>query len=151
MDRGDVIVAANNLLHTVHTLLGILLSPSKILSSLDENSNWHCVKRVRIRSYSGPHFSRIFPHSDWIRREMEYNSMRIPISLSYKLVSSKLVVFSEFYLLISNCNFATNLVIRIIKYLLQYIFVNMSIFWRSQYIKTFVFIFINRWLKITFW
>ena len=29
----------------------------------------HCVKRVRIRSYSGPHFSRIFPHSDWIRRD----------------------------------------------------------------------------------
>ena len=26
----------------------------------------HCVKRIRIRSYSGPHFSRIFPHSDWI-------------------------------------------------------------------------------------
>ena len=28
----------------------------------------HCVKRVRIRSYCGPHFSQIFPHSDWIRR-----------------------------------------------------------------------------------
>ena len=26
-----------------------------------------CVKSVRIRSYSGPHFSRIFSHSDWIR------------------------------------------------------------------------------------
>ena len=26
----------------------------------------HGVKGVRIRSYSGPHFSRIFPHSDWI-------------------------------------------------------------------------------------
>ena len=25
----------------------------------------HCVKRVRIRNYSGPHF----PHSDWIRRD----------------------------------------------------------------------------------
>ena len=25
----------------------------------------HCVKSVRIRSYSGPHFSRIFPHLDW--------------------------------------------------------------------------------------
>ena len=25
---------------------------------------WHGVKRVRIRSYSGPQFSRIFPHSD---------------------------------------------------------------------------------------
>ena len=29
-------------------------------------SNW--VKSVRIRSCSGPHFSRIFRHSDWIRR-----------------------------------------------------------------------------------
>ena len=27
----------------------------------------NCVKSVRIRRYSGPHFSRIFPHSDWIR------------------------------------------------------------------------------------
>ena len=32
----------------------------------------HCVKSVRIRSYSGLHFSRIFPHSDWIRRDTEY-------------------------------------------------------------------------------
>ena len=29
----------------------------------------HCVKSDRVRSYSGPHFSRIFPHSDWIPRE----------------------------------------------------------------------------------
>ena len=29
----------------------------------------HCVKSVRIRSYSGPHFSRIFTHSDWIRKD----------------------------------------------------------------------------------
>ena len=27
-----------------------------------------CVKSVRIWSYSGPQFSRIFPHSDGIRR-----------------------------------------------------------------------------------
>ena len=33
----------------------------------------HCVKRIRIRSYSGPHISRIFPH--WT----EYGEMlRIP-------------------------------------------------------------------------
>ena len=32
----------------------------------------HCVKSVRIRNYSGPHFSRIFPHSDWIWRDTEY-------------------------------------------------------------------------------
>ena len=35
----------------------------------------HCAKRVRIRSYSGPHFSRTFPHSDWIRRDTEYLSI----------------------------------------------------------------------------
>ena len=29
----------------------------------------HCVKSVCIRSYSGRHFSRIFPHSDGIRRD----------------------------------------------------------------------------------
>ena len=29
----------------------------------------HCVKRVRVRSYSGPHYPLIFPHSDWIRRD----------------------------------------------------------------------------------
>ena len=26
----------------------------------------HCAKSVRIRDYSGPHFSRIFAHSNWI-------------------------------------------------------------------------------------
>ena len=31
--------------------------------------NYNCVKRVRIWSYSGSHFSCIFPHTDWIRRE----------------------------------------------------------------------------------
>ena len=30
-------------------------------------NNNHFVKSVRIRSYSGPHFSRIFPHLDWLR------------------------------------------------------------------------------------
>ena len=27
----------------------------------------YCVKSVRIRSYSRPHFSHIFPFSDWMR------------------------------------------------------------------------------------
>ena len=34
--------------------------------------NCHCVKSVRIRSYSGPQFPRIFPHTDWRRRDTEY-------------------------------------------------------------------------------
>ena len=41
---------------------------------------WHAInkatiatlKRVRIRSYSGPHFHRIFPHLDWIRSISPY-------------------------------------------------------------------------------
>ena len=35
----------------------------------------HCIKGVRIRSYSGPHFSHIFPHSDWIRGDVRYLSV----------------------------------------------------------------------------
>ena len=31
------------------------------------SQNVHCVKRVRIRSYSGPHFSYIFAHSYSVR------------------------------------------------------------------------------------
>ena len=33
------------------------------MNNINEDS--HCVKNVRIRSYSGSHFSRIFPHSDF--------------------------------------------------------------------------------------
>ena len=38
-------------------------------SSLTYFANYHCVKSVRIRSYSGSHFSRIFLHSDLIQRD----------------------------------------------------------------------------------
>ena len=37
---------------------------------------WHWVKSVRIRSYSCPHFSRIFPHSSWIRRDTSPNARK---------------------------------------------------------------------------
>ena len=43
--------------HTVNALFKVH-NLSKILTSLH-----HCVKRVRIRSYSGSHSSRIFPYS----------------------------------------------------------------------------------------
>ena len=43
---------------------------SILLSSFGKAHN--CVKRVRIQSYSGPHFSHIFPHSDWIRSISPY-------------------------------------------------------------------------------
>ena len=38
----------------------------------------HFVKRVRIRSHSGPHFLHIFPHSNWIRRDASYLSVFSP-------------------------------------------------------------------------
>ena len=41
-------------------------------------SRLRCVKRVRIRSYSGPHFTRIFSHLDWIRRDTPYLSVFSP-------------------------------------------------------------------------
>ena len=43
-----------------------------ILNERDIEDNSHCVKSVHIRSFSGPHFSLIFPHSDWIRRDTDY-------------------------------------------------------------------------------
>ena len=50
----------------------MLISFRKTLSNITFDWLRHCVKRVRIWSYSGPHFFRIFPHSDWIRRDTEY-------------------------------------------------------------------------------
>ena len=32
----------------------------------------HCVKSVRIRSFSGAHFPRTFRHTDWVRRDTSY-------------------------------------------------------------------------------
>ena len=42
-----------------------------------QNSS-HGVNSVRIRSYSGPHFSRIFPHLDRIGRDTPYLSVFSP-------------------------------------------------------------------------
>ena len=58
----------------------VLAKIQNVLISLGQNvsilfvNNIYCVKSVRIRSYSGPHFPA-FPHirhSDWIRRDTEY-------------------------------------------------------------------------------
>ena len=38
----------------------------------------YCVKSVRIRSYSGLHFSHSFLHLDWIRRDTKYLSVFSP-------------------------------------------------------------------------
>ena len=35
----------------------------------------HCIKIARIQSYSGLHFSCIFPYWDWIRRDTQYLSV----------------------------------------------------------------------------
>ena len=53
-------------------ILGWLLDASLLVVSnqgqkIAKKWSWQCVKGVHTRSYSGPHFSRIFPHSDWIR------------------------------------------------------------------------------------
>ena len=54
-------------LHTLNIYL-------EIIYIVFDNYN-HCVKRVRIRSYSGPHFFRIFPNSECIRRVTLYLSV----------------------------------------------------------------------------
>ena len=38
--------------------------PSMFYLTKSSTNTYHCVKSVCIRSYSAPHFSRIFPHSD---------------------------------------------------------------------------------------
>ena len=48
------------------------------LKSLEEVGIEHCIKSVRIRCYFGPHFSRIFSHSDRIRRDTLYLSAFSP-------------------------------------------------------------------------
>ena len=44
----------------------------KIIFVSHKWSQNHCVERVRIQSYSGPHFFRIFPHSDWTQSFSPY-------------------------------------------------------------------------------
>ena len=43
-----------------------------------ESEQPHYVKNACIWSYSGPNFSRIFSHSDWIRRDTSYLSVCTP-------------------------------------------------------------------------
>ena len=48
-----------------------------------QQESYHCAKSIRIRSYSGPHFSCNFPHSDWIRRDTEHLSVFSPNAGKY--------------------------------------------------------------------
>ena len=59
-----------------HFQIWKLEGPSKLFWALCKLN--HYVKSVRIRSYSGPHFSRIFLHLDWIRRDTPYLSVFSP-------------------------------------------------------------------------
>ena len=43
----------------------------------------HSAQSVCIRSYSGPYFSRIFPHSDGIRKDTPYLSVFDPNAGKY--------------------------------------------------------------------
>ena len=55
----------------LHNIIPFLMS---LLSWVAQRKScsFHCVKNIRIWSYSGPHFSRISPHSDWIQTDTEY-------------------------------------------------------------------------------
>ena len=55
----------NNLKPAVKNQTGVTLRMNmKIFEGKNSPHELHCVKSVRIRSYSGPHYSHIFPHSD---------------------------------------------------------------------------------------
>ena len=56
----------------ISSCLIINIIPPTSPKNLSDTTINHSVKSVRIRSYSGPHFSRVFPHSDWIRRDTPY-------------------------------------------------------------------------------
>ena len=59
-----------------------------IFENIKKIYNVHCVKSVRIRSYSGPHFSHIFLHSDWIRGGTEYTFYAL-VNVSTKTPTQK--------------------------------------------------------------
>ena len=62
-----------------HTLCVFLIKQNAVLQKLlmqRKFSRFPQRKSTHIRSYSGPHFSFIFPHSESIRRDME-RSLRI--------------------------------------------------------------------------
>ena len=66
----------NHLENILKTFINLLLAFSIILT--DAFSNKGCVKSVHIRSYFSPHFSRIFPYLDWIRRDTSFLSIFSP-------------------------------------------------------------------------
>ena len=66
----------NRLENILKTFINLLVAFSIILT--DAFSNKGCVKSVHMRSYFGPHLSRIFPYLDWIRRDTSYLSIFSP-------------------------------------------------------------------------
>ena len=59
-------------------LMSPLLTPNKWIPTRLKLNNSHCVKSVLNRSYSGPHFSRISGHLNWMRRDTPYLSIFSP-------------------------------------------------------------------------
>ena len=55
-------------------ILDVLIMLRKTSDDKNFLGKIHWVKSVRIRSYSGPRFSRIFPHSNWIRKNADQNN-----------------------------------------------------------------------------
>ena len=56
----------------------ILMKPILVKMENWKNGKQSLRKKCPSRSYSGPHFSHIFPHSDWIWRDTEYISVFSP-------------------------------------------------------------------------
>ena len=67
-----------------YTFLNTYIWSCKISFSTQITIGNHCVKRVRIRSYSGPHFSRISPHLNWIWRDTPYLSVFSPSARKFR-------------------------------------------------------------------
>ena len=71
LKRGLKIVSKNNILRCEGRIKNVPITPIAKLPILINRNHYlakltQCVKSARIQSYSGPHFSRIFLHSDWI-------------------------------------------------------------------------------------
>ena len=71
-------VAALNHMNTVSEEYFFNYKNHISMKSFTQRANQWLRKKWRIRSYSGPHFSRIFSHSEWIRRDTEYLSVFSP-------------------------------------------------------------------------
>ena len=68
------------------------------------------LKRVRIRSYPGPHFCCIFLHSDWIRRDTPYISVFSPNAEEWRKNADQ--NNSEYWLFLSSATLDGSVILR---------------------------------------